>query len=201
MLNDFDAHKTIAEAGERHEQTLEHSEARAKPGRHARWVPLSAALLAVIAAIASLISNKSATEALAAKNDAILLRTEASDTYNFFESKSIKQHIYEAAVAADPAMSRAVRAKLEAVVAHEKSEGAPLLERARGQEERAKKSNERSEQLTRAREVLEGAVTLFEVAIAIVSISALTSSTFLVGFGALAALCGLFLLLYGQTLR
>lgn len=198
MLDNFDAHKTLEEANERHEHT---THAGASKAPHARLVPIAAALLAVIAAIASLLSNKSSTEAMALKNEAILLRTEASDSYNFYESRSIKEHVYEAAVDANPALATAVREKLVAVSTHEKVAKGPLLARARAEEERANDASRRSERLSRAHEVMEGGVTLFEVAIAIVSISALTSSTFLIGFGAFAAVGGLVLIVYGQTLR
>ncbi len=48
---------------------------------------------------------------------------------------------------------------------------------------------------------MEGGVTLFEVAIAIVSIAALTSSTFLIYFSAAAAAGGLIVVLYGLGLQ
>jgi len=203
VLDDFDARKAIAEAEERHEHAVGHGGGAEPPARarHARWVPLAAALLAVVAAIASMLSNKSATEALTLKNQAIFLRTEASDSYNFFEAKSIKEHVYEAVFDANPALASGARAKLSAIAAREKKEKAPILERARAQEEHAKAVNERSERFARAHEVMEGGVTLFEVAIAVVSISALTSSTFLIGFGAAAAAGGLAVLLYGLTLQ
>lgn len=200
MQGDFDAHKTIEEANERHEHAVGgHGGAVKSP--HARLVPIAAALLAVIAAIASLLANKSATEALQLKNEAILLRTEASDTYNFYESRSIKEHVYRAAAEANPALSGSARAKLVDVATHERIEKGPLLEKARAQEENAKKASERSERASRAHEILEGGVTLFEVAIAVVSISALTSSTFLIYFGAFAAAGGLALTIYGEIVR
>lgn len=198
MLDDFDPHKTIEEARERHDH-LAHDGAPKAP--HARIVPIAAALLAVVASIASLLSNKTATESLALKNEAILIRTEASDSYNFYESRSIKEHIYQAAIDANPALAPGVQSKLAAISTREEREKGPLLVRARAQEERAKEANVRSERLSHAREVMEGGVTLFEVAIAIVSISALTSSTFLIGFGAFAAAGGLISVAYGLTLR
>ncbi|GAC1309008.1 MAG: hypothetical protein NVS2B3_07850 [Vulcanimicrobiaceae bacterium] len=202
MFDSFDANKAIEEAKERHE--------RAEGGHgghgggavpHARYVPVAAATLAVVAAIGSMLSNKSATEALQLKNDAILRRTEASDSFAFYQARSIKEHIYRATADANPALSTAARAKLLAISTHEKSEKAPLLEKARGQEEAARSASERSERASHTHEILEGAVTLFEVAIAVVSISALTSSTFLIVFGAIAALLGLCLAVYGETVR
>ena len=198
MLDNFDTKKTLDEASDRHEHAA-HLGSPKTP--HARLVPIAAALLAVIAALASLLSNKSSTEALALKNEAILLRTEASDSYNFYEARSIKEHLYEAAVDTNPALAAGVRDKLVAISTHEKIAKGPLLTRARAQEERAKDASRRSERLSQAHAVMEGGVTLFEVAIAIVSISALTASTFLIGFGAFAAVGGLVLIIYGQTLR
>jgi len=199
VLDDFDAHKAISEAQERHEHAAEMHAGAAAEKRHGRYVPLLAALFAVIAAIASLLSNKSATEALMLKNEAIFVRTEAADSYNFYQAKSIKQHVYEAALDANPALAASPRQKLASIAAREKREKAPLLERARAQEERAKALGERSEHFSRAHEIMEGGVTLLEVSIAIVSIAALTSSTFLIGTGAFAAASGLAILVYGIT--
>ncbi|GAC1521719.1 MAG: hypothetical protein NVS2B8_02030 [Vulcanimicrobiaceae bacterium] len=196
MLNDFDAHKAIGEAQERHEHALGHGGTQS-PTLHARIVPLAAALLAVVAAIGSLLANQSATETLALKNQAIFIRTEASDSYNFYQAKSIKQHVYEAAIDAGTALAPATRAKLTGIAAREKTEKKPVLARAREQEAQAKELFERSERSQHAHEIMEGGVTLFEVAIAIVSISALTASTFLLGFGGVAAIAGAIVLLYG----
>jgi hypothetical protein len=198
MFDDFNAHKTIEDARELHEHASAHGSGHTP---RMRLVPISAALLAVVAAIATLLSNQRATNALAAKNEAILLRTEASDTYNFYESRSIKQHLYEETLDANPALAQTIRTKLAAVAAHENAEKKPLLEKARRLEEEAAASSKQAERLMHVHEILETAVTLFEVAIAIVSISALTSSTFLIAFGALAASTGVGILLHGLTLR
>ena len=199
MLDSFDANKAIAEAKERHERAERGSGSGAP--RHARFVPVAAAVLAVVAAIASLLSNKSATEALQLKNEAILRRTEASDSFAFYQARSIKEHIYRATADANPALSVAARARLIAISTHERSAKTPLLEKARGEEEAARTASERSERASHEHEILEGAVTLFEVAIAVVSISALTSSTFLIVFGAIAALLGVGLTIFGETMR
>ena len=201
MLDDFDAHKAIAEASERHEHAVGGGDGKHAIKPHARWVPLAAALLAVTAAIASLLSNKSGTEAMSLKNQAIFLRTEAADSYNFYESKSIKQHLYEALEEANPTMSAIVHAKLATVAKRENTEKVPILEKARLEEEQAKSAVERSERFAHAHDVMEGGVTLFEVAIAIVSIAALTSSTFLIYFAATAAAGGLGVVLYGLSLQ
>jgi Domain of unknown function (DUF4337) len=198
MTDDFSAHDTIEEADWLREHAAAHNSGHTP---RMRLVPVSASLLAVVAAIATLLANQRATNALEAKNEAILLRTEASDTYNFFESRSIKQHIYEAISDANPSLPKAIRIKLTTVAAHESKEKKPILEKARHLEDEAVASSKNAEHLMRVHEILETSVTLFEVAVAIVSISALTSSTFLIVFGALAAGAGIAILTHGLTLR
>ncbi|MDQ2857285.1 MAG: DUF4337 domain-containing protein [Candidatus Eremiobacteraeota bacterium] len=199
MLDDFDAHKAVHEAAE-HRELAENTHSGG-PLHHARLGALCAALLAVAAAIANLLANKSATAALHAKNDAILNRAEASDFYSFYESRGIKRHIYEASLATNPSLSPSVRRNLAAVVTHERTEAEPLLARARGKETETREANERSERLMHAHEVMEGGVALFEIAIALVSISALMSSTFLLAFAGAASIGGFFISAYGFTLQ
>jgi hypothetical protein len=88
LQDEFDAHKAVEEAQERGEHAGE---------AKFRGILLLAALVAVIAAIASLLSNQHATAALQAKNEAILDQAHATDAWNFYEARSIKQHIYQAA--------------------------------------------------------------------------------------------------------
>jgi len=197
MLDDFNAHKAIEEARDLHEHAAAHGSEHTP---RMRLVPISAALLAVVAAIATLLANQRATNALEAKNEAILLRTQASDAYNFYQARSIKQHLYEGLLGANPSLPASSRTKLASVAARENTEKEPILEKARRLEDEAAASSKNAEHLMHAHEILETAVTLFEVAIAIVSISALTSSTFLIGFGALAAGTGVAILLHGLTL-
>ena len=199
MLGDFDAHKAVQEAAER--QELAEKTHSGGPLHHARLGALCAALLAVAAAIANLLANKSATAALHAKNDAILNRAEASDFYNFYQSRSIKRHIYEASLATNASLSPSVRRNLSAVVAHERTEAEPLLASARAKETQTREANEHSERLVHAHEVMEGGVALFEVAIALVSISALMSSTFLLAFAGAASVGGLLITAYGFKLQ
>src|SRR6266478_9588333 len=53
------------------------------------WVALSTAILAVLAAIASLLSGKHA-------NEAMMSQIEASDQWNYYQSKSIKASVLDA---------------------------------------------------------------------------------------------------------
>ena len=61
-----------------------------------RYLALSTAIIAVLAAVASLVSGNFATHALLAKNDALLMQIKASDTWNEYQSKSLKIHLLRA---------------------------------------------------------------------------------------------------------
>ena len=183
--------KAVEEARERHEHA-----SHAAPSR--RWIPLVAALLAVVAALANLASNQRSSDALIAKNEAILAQAKASDAYNFYEARGIKEHAYEALVDAGLVRDPQRLAKLSGIAKRERVEKAKPLADAQRYERAVAEENERSERVLHAHEILEIAVTLFEVAIVLVSISALVTTRLLNGsvvvaaaFGAIAFVIGL----------
>jgi hypothetical protein len=163
---------------------------------HAPAIAVATAVLAVLAAIGSLVSNKSASQALAAKNQEILVRTEAADAYNSYEAHVIRERIYEAAQASNPSLAGAALERLATIAREEQSAAKPYLERAEAQEQLAGAANERSEQYARAHDTYDVAVTLVEIAIAIVSVSALTSSLYLIGLGGFCAAAGVAVFVY-----
>jgi hypothetical protein len=56
-----------------------------------RYLALSTALIAVIAALSSLQSGTYANQSLLEKNNAILAQSQASDQWNFYQAKGIKK--------------------------------------------------------------------------------------------------------------
>jgi hypothetical protein len=181
LQDEFDAHKAVEEAQERGEHAGE---------AKFRGILLLAALVAVIAAIASLLSNQHATAALQAKNEAILDQAHATDAWNFYEARSIKQHIYQAASDAASQLSATSRAQLAATAKHEGRDQGALLKQAQQYEAQVEVDNRRSEELMHRHEILEASVTFFEVSIAIVSIAGIVASRWLVGVGIVVALIG-----------
>jgi hypothetical protein len=174
------------EAQERHEAAGEHGP---------RWIPLAAAVLAVLAAISGFVGNLRATASLSAKDDAIIATTRAADAYNEYESRSIKQHISEALLESGLAVNAA---KLRASADHEASGKDPLQRKAAGFERDAALDAARSEHMLVAHETLDVATTLFEVAIVLVSITALAGSKWLLPItAATAAGIGVIVLIIG----
>jgi hypothetical protein len=120
------------------------------------WVALSTAILAVLAAIAGLLSGKHA-------NEAMMSQIQASDQWGYYQAKSIKASVLDA------------KMTLTAVATDADKEKA-----ARYQEEQAEIKREAELKQGEARsnfhkhEVFARAVTMFQIAIAIAAISALT---------------------------
>jgi len=183
VLDDFNAHKSVDEAHERSEH------------RGPRFVPIAAAILAMVAAAANLANSQRTTQALLAKNDAILLEAKATDQWNYYQAKSIKGYVYDAQATA--LGSRGAAASLHARAAKYEREKAAIAAQAKDLEERSAAANERSERRMQSHEVIEIGVTLLEIAIVLVSISALVTTPLLSGAAAAAAGLGCIIALMG----
>jgi len=163
-----------------------------------RWVPIAAAVLAVLAAVSSYFGNLRSTQALVAKNDAIVATTHASDTFAQYQATRIK--FYLAQTALDQGVNAGGNAKkLRSTADHEAAKGPALLEKAQRFEEAAAHQTERSERLLSQHETIEVGTTLFEVGIVLVSITALVGSRLLPIVAGFAALLGMGFFLVGLT--
>ena len=120
------------------------------------WVALSTAILAVLAAIAGLLSGKHA-------NEAMMSQIEASDQWGYYQAKSIKASILDAKIALSTAPNESDATKRER---YEKEQEEIKSEAEHKQAEA--KSN------FHQHEVFARSVTMFQIAIAIAAISALT---------------------------
>jgi hypothetical protein len=120
------------------------------------WVALSTAILAVLAAIASLLSGEYA-------NEAMMNQIEASSQWSYYQAKSIKSAVVDVKMALSGVpdeQDQSKRARYEKEQEEIKSE-------AQGKQAAAKSYFHKHEVFARA-------VTMFQIAIAIAAISALT---------------------------
>ena len=117
---------------------------------------LSTAILAVLAAIAGLLSGSHA-------NEAMMKQIESSDQWAFYQAKGIKAAVLDVKMSVTGSMSDADREKA-AKYSEEQSE---IQKEARAKEGEAKTNFHQHEVFARG-------VTLFQIAIAIAAISALT---------------------------
>jgi hypothetical protein len=179
------AAKSFEEAQERHEH-------HGGP----RWVPIAAAILAVLAAVSSYFGNLRSTQALVEKNDSIVSTTKASDTWSQYQAERVKYYI--ATTAIDQGVNAGGNAAALADLAKkETAKAPPLMEKAKAFEEAAERHNKRSERLLKQHETIEVGTTLFEVAIVLVSITALVGSRLLPISAGVAAVLGIGFFLFG----
>lgn len=119
------------------------------------WVALSTAILAVLAAIAGLLSGKHA-------NEAMMNQIEASDQWGFYQAKSIKASVLDAKMS----LANAVNEKDREKAARYEEEQSEIKTEAERKQSEAKLNFHRHEVYARG-------VTMFQIAIAIAAISAL----------------------------
>ena len=140
------------------EHVQEHVHETAKHSREAwmSWVALSTAILAVLAAIASLLSGEHA-------NEAMMSQIEAADQWSYYQAKSIKSAVLDAKTPFTGAPDEADQSK-----------------RARYEKEQEEIKSEAEQKQAAAKSyfhkhvVFARGVTMFQIAIAIAAISALT---------------------------
>ena len=103
------------ETREQLEELHEHAEgAGAKGHSWVRFLSISTAIIAVLAAVSTLMSGHYANEALLLKNDAIFSQTKASDQWSYYQAKGIKHDLAAGFLAQRPDPQGEARvAKLE----------------------------------------------------------------------------------------
>jgi hypothetical protein len=121
------------------------------------WVALSTAILAVLAAIAGLLSGQHA-------NEAMMNQIESSDQWNYYQAKSIRASVLDAKISLSGVPNESDQSKRD---------------RYEKEQEQIKSEAERKEAAAKSNfhkhEVFARGVTMFQIAIAIAAISALTN--------------------------
>jgi hypothetical protein len=139
-----------------------------------RWVSLSTALLAAVAAVASLRAGDTVNEALALKSDATRIQAQASDQWAFYQAKGIKAAVARASATTWKASGRPVPADLEQTAARYDGEQKEIQAKATELEgERDAKEREAAVLLEKHHH-FAAAVAFFQVAIALGAVAALT---------------------------
>ena len=137
-----------------HEEIHHHAEHGGTPW--ISWVALSTAVLAVLAAIAGLLSGSHA-------NEAMMNQIEASDQWGYYQAKSIKAAVLEAKTTL-----------AEAATEKDKEKAAKYLEEQAEIKVEAEHKEAEATSNFHKHEVFARSVTMFQIAIAIAAISALT---------------------------
>jgi lipopolysaccharide export LptBFGC system permease protein LptF len=178
-----------------------HEKARERKG-HApwlKWLALSTALFAVLAAIASLKSGQLANKSLLLMNEATLKQAQASDAWSYYQAKGIKQIVRDSE--ADLMTASHVPADL-VTKNHDEAERY-RVEQEKIQEEAKGLEQEREELQDKSRHDLERhhtfayAVTILQVAIGLSAIAALIERRSIWLFGLVCGIVGIGFLVVG----
>jgi hypothetical protein len=139
-----------------------------------RWLSVSTALVAVFAAIASLMSGSNSNEAILEKSEAMLNQSLASDQWAYYQAKSVKSAIASGQAQIVLETKPDVAAKLNADAKRYTAEGEKIKSEATELEARVKENNARSQELMERHHKFAITVTLLQIAIALSAIAALT---------------------------
>jgi hypothetical protein len=168
-----------------HDHAVEHAAHQAGLGQQ---VAIFSAVLATVGAIVSFFGGDTQNKAMLYKNEAVLERAHATDQWNFYQAKSMKQNMAEIAAANSP--DPKVAAKYAAEAQRYATEKKQVEADAQKHEAAFKDWNEKSEHALHPHHYLAMSMTLLQIAIALASITVLTQRRWLLAGAAIGALGG-----------
>jgi hypothetical protein len=161
-------------------------------GSFLRWISLTTAILAALAAIASLKAGATVNEALVLKTDATRLQAQASDQWAYYQAKGIKGAVAQSAINAWEAAGKSAPSRLSAESARYTAQQDSISRKATELEHQRDEKSREAEVLLSQHQVYAAAVALLQISIALGAIAALTGSRLVwfgsVGLGVVAAI-------------
>lgn len=174
------------------------SELEREGGTLLRAIALTTALLAALAAIASLLAGSTVNEALVLKSEATRLQAQASDQWAYYQAKGIKGAIAGSTAEAYRAAGRAVPDSLAGAAARYARDQATIAEKARELEKERESRDAEAGALLAHHHHFAYSVALLQVAIALGAVAALTRRRSVWIFSSILGTGGLVLLAYAQ---
>lgn len=160
-------------------EKLEESQERGAEGGEERganawtvWLSLSTAVIAVLAAIASLEAGANANDAILRKDDAILHQSRADDAWTHYQAAGIKAVVYATQAEGTPRSDLA--AKWSSESERERGEQRAIKDEATLEQERVAEMDEKAAHRLHVHHEFARSVTVFQVSIALAAIAALT---------------------------
>ena len=160
-------------------------------GNFIRMIALTTAILAALAAIASLRAGATANEALALKTEATQIQARASDQWAYYQAKGIKGAIATATVSVWRAAGKTPPPETEALVERYATEQKAIADSARAKEAERDARSEEAEHLMHQHHGYAYAVAFFQIAIALGAVAALTRSRPVYALSLLSGVAGL----------
>src|SRR5450631_3469295 len=168
-----------------HDHAVEHEGHKSGLGQQ---VAIFTAVLATVGAIVSFFGGNTQNNALLFKNEAVLERAEASDQWNFYQAKSMKQNLAElaAAINTDPKKVEFYQSEAKRYSQEKKD----IEKVAKEHEAKSRHFTEMSDHALHPHHYLAISMTLLQIAIALASITVLTQKRWLLVGAAFSALVG-----------
>jgi hypothetical protein len=169
-----------------HDHAVEHA---AESGNSlGQSVAIFTAILASLGAVVSYQGGATQNEAMMFKNEAVLKKTQASDQWNFYQSKSSKVHLMELALDIAPPEKQAYYTKQ---IANYTQDKVAIKQKAEALEAASAKADASSELVMHPHHRLAQSMTLLQIAISLASITVLTRKRWLFSLAAVAAVGGI----------
>ena len=168
-------------------------EIKREDGRLIRVIAVSTAILAALAAVASLQAGATVNEALVLKTEATQDQAQASDLWAYYQAKGIKGAIAGATVSSWQAAGKAPPAEAQAQVMRYAREQQAITDSAHAKERERDARSAEADELLHRHHGFAYAVALFQIAIALGAVAALTRSRPVLGLSMLSGVGGLVL--------
>jgi hypothetical protein len=166
-----------------------HQELEREESGFLRTIALTTALLAALAAVASLRAGATVNEALVKKTEATRLQAEASDQWAYYQAKGLKAAVQEATAASWQAAGKEAPPGIAEKVARYGEEQKEIEAKAREKEKERDERSAEADHLLHQHHRFANAVALFQVSIALGAVAALTRNR-LVWIGSLVVGAG-----------
>jgi len=153
-------------------------------GSFLKMISLTTAILAVLAAIASLKAGATVNEALVLKTEAARLQSESSDQWAYYQAKGVKAAIQEASRTSWLAIGKLPPAEYDQKKNRYVDEQGEIQKKALDKEHQRDEKLKESDHLLHVHHGFAGSVALFQVSIALGAVAALTRLR-LVWFGSM----------------
>jgi hypothetical protein len=170
-----------------HEHAVEHGVEKHFP--LAQEIALFSAVLATLGAIVSFLGGHTQNDALYYKDEAVLMKARASDSWAYYQAEVLKQHLAQQSAAMMPASSALYQADVTKYGAHAKT----LRAQAEAFDRASEAADRESQHSLSPHTKLAISMTFLQIAIALASITALTRKRWLLVGAVGSALIGIVL--------
>ena len=154
-----------------------HEEMEKEGSGFLKRIALTTAVLAAFAAVAALKAGATVNEALLLKTEATQLQNQASDTWAHYQAKGLKAAVQEAVSTVWEASGKSAPAKVQEQIARYGREQVEIKAAAQEKEKERDAKSAEADHLLHQHHHFANAVALFQVSIALGALAALTRNT------------------------